>query len=97
MSLAAPAIVRSEREITPRMRLKFSVAPGRPQGRTAGSHIDDLAALGKAIWLCPTDARKFNFIRYEYAHKRDMPFVRGACDGCGQYHPACVMFVPRTR
>lgn len=87
------AIVRSENEITPKQRLGFAVNQGRPGGRTQGSHVDDLAALGKAVQLCPAHAGKFNAKAYRYEQKADLPIVRGWCDGCNEYHPACTLFM----
>lgn len=91
------AIVRSEREFTQHDWARIASYQGRPQGRVAGGHLDDLASLKKAIWLCPGTsgcARKFNAKGYEYGRNPRMPVVRGRCDGCNQFHPGCVLFIP---
>lgn len=91
------AIVRSEKEITPRQRLGFHVAGGRGVGHLPGTHIDDLAATRKAIWLCPPHAGKFNFLAYRYQTSQRMPRVGGRCDACDEFHPECVLFMPIER
>ena len=52
------------------------------KGVTAGTHIDNLAALGKCIWLCLGCMHKFNAQSYGYSRKKSLPQVRGFCDGC---------------
>lgn len=49
---------------------------------SSGTHIDNLAATGKAVWLCPRCTNKFNFRAYDYQSKPGLPKVRGVCDGC---------------
>src|SRR5262245_43443295 len=96
------AIITSEKEMTPRMRLKTNLDQGRKQGQMAGSYIADLASSKKAIWLCPSHAGKFNKNRYEYVRRPGMPIVNGFCDGCREHHPECRLFmhhslVPRSQ
>jgi hypothetical protein len=86
-------VIRAESSYTPRERAKRAEDPGRPTRRLAGGYIDDLAALHKAIALCLSCAPKFNAAHYGYATKRNLPFVRGQCDGCGQYSPQARLFL----
>jgi len=79
----------------PRDRAKAALAPVGPGSkRTTGGHIDDLAALGKAITLCPSDTKRFNRKAYEYEIERRY-LVRAWCDGCGQFHPACRLLLKK--
>ena len=55
---------------------------GKPTRRLTGGYIDDLAALGRCIWLCRDCTPKFNAAQYGYVVKIDLPTVRGNCDGC---------------
>lgn len=90
------AIVKSEKEYTPRDRLISGLAPGRRSGRLPGGHIDDRAALRKAISLCSDCLPKFNREAYDYTGKPDLPLVRGRCDGCMQYSPSMRLLVHHT-
>lgn len=82
---------------TDERRLKAAEAPGRREGSLAGTHIDDLAATGKAVWLCWSGCQqKFNAESYGYVQKPGLPTVRGHCDGCGQFSVQMRMFVPRA-
>jgi hypothetical protein len=76
------AIVRSEKEITPSQRLAFGAAPAGRRGKSAGSHVLDRVDLKKAITLCHDCMPKFDIRRYGYTTKRNLPRVRGRCDGC---------------
>ena len=87
-------IVRSEKDMTPMQRLEQ--APGRRSGRLPGGHIDDRAALRKAISLCDDCAPKFNRVAYEYTTKPNLPRVRGRCDGCTAYSPSMRLLVHRS-
>ncbi len=78
---------------TPAEYLATQVHPGKARRRVTGGYIDDLAVLGKAIWLCVMCSPKFNAARYKYIVKMSLPTVRGACDGCRQ-HGLNTMFVP---
>ena len=93
MTLAAPAIIRSEKDRTPRVRVFDGIAPGRAAGRLPGGHVTDMAALGKAISLCGTCAPKFAAARYGYVTKRNIPFVRGRCDGCQEHSERARLFL----
>lgn len=91
------AVVRSEKEITPRQRAGFSLYQGRRRGVSAGSHVHDLVALGKAIALCPGCESKFDAERNGYFTPASLSHVRGPCDGCRQYHPFERLFMPLGR
>ena len=80
----APAVIRSEKDTTPRDRVRRVIAPGRARGRLPGGHVTDMATLGKAIALCGGRTPKFDPARYGYVTKRNIPFVCGRCDGCDQ-------------
>ncbi len=67
------------------MRLDAARDPGRPSGRSPGSHVVDLSDLMKAITLCRSCVKKFNSASAGYVTKRNLPFVRGRCDGCQEY------------
>ncbi len=90
------AIVRSEKEITPRARIFDGLATGRRPGRLPGGQIDDRAALRKAISLCPNCEPKFNRAAYDYTTKPNLPLVRGRCDGCMAYSPSMRLLVHHT-
>ena len=63
-------------------QLKCQEDKGKPTRRLTGGYIDDLASLGKCIWLCDTCKKRFNSSAYGYEVKKDLPKVRGNCDGC---------------
>lgn len=94
MSLAALNINRDKSYWTPRRLVEAGESKGRPAKRLPGAWIDDLAALGKTIALCPTCMPKFNARAYNYTHKPNLPFVADRCDGCKQFHPRNRLFVP---
>lgn len=87
------AVIRSKEFWTPRRLLMAGASPGRRPGRLPGGHIADRVDLRKAIALCPSCVGKFNKERAEYVTKPNLPFVRGRCDGCGQYSPHSHLFV----
>ena len=58
---------------------------GKGTRRLAGGYIDDLAQLGKCVWLCRSCSPKFNSAHYGYVIKKDLPTVRGNCDGCREF------------
>lgn len=70
---------------TGRRRLMDARSPGIRSGRLPGGHIADRVDLRKAITFCPSCLPKFNAERAEYVTKRNLPIVRGRCDGCMQY------------
>lgn len=90
------AIIRSEKDITPRERVMFGASPGRRKGRTEGGHVIDLSDLKKAISLCGSCLPRFNHVKHGYVAKRNLPFVRGRCDGCEQYHPQMRLLIHHT-
>lgn len=55
---------------------------GRPKGKPAGSYVDDLVALGKAIVLCLTCRHRFDFKKARYRVPDWGRHVIGRCDGC---------------
>jgi len=65
--------------------LEMAEVPSGPKGMTAGSHIADLGALAKLIQLCEFCKPKFNARKNHYEVWRRETYVRGACDGCGQF------------
>ena len=73
---------------------------GRRRGQLAGTHIDNLAAARKAIWLCDDCLPKFNAQAYGYIYKllgiNRLPFVRGRCDGCNNHFSQMCMTVHHT-
>ncbi len=79
------AITRSEKEFTARDWTKTKEARPRRADRLAGGYIADKVALRNAISLCLDCARKFAALKYGYVTKKNIPFVRGICDGCQEY------------
>ena len=69
---------------------------GRRQGQTSGTHLDNLAQLGKCIVLCMMCEPKFNRRVYAYERAADLPVVRGECDGCGE-HVGCAAFLRKRK
>jgi hypothetical protein len=59
-----------------------------------------MVALGKCIWLCGACKGKFDAARHSYITQafgaQALPFVRGRCDGCQNFHDNNVMFVHRA-
>jgi hypothetical protein len=80
-----PAVLQYFRD-TPRARLAAIQWQGRNIRLVAGSHIADMAHLGKAITLCKyTCERKFDAKKYDYIKATLHPFSDGViadCDGC---------------
>ncbi len=85
MNFAAPAIVRGKQFWTSLRTLMASEDTGRAPGRLPGGHVMDLSDMRKAILLCPDCIRKFPRRRSEYVFKKNLPVVRGKCDGCRAY------------
>lgn len=73
-------------------RLESFAAPGRPSGKAAGSHIDDLTEQMKAIWLCSACKYKFDHMRHSYFYEKNMR-VNGRCDGCDEFHTKSHLYV----
>lgn len=81
---------------TPRQRAHLSRAVSGPRHlRLAGGHLDDLAALGKAIILAPEEARRFNAEAYGYATNQRMPRVNGYSDASGEFCNDAVLFLKK--
>ena len=81
------------RHLTPRELFKRKiVSHGKKVKTTAGSHVTDMAELGRCLVLCMLCESKFNKRKYGYQRARDLPVVRGKCDGCGQYF-GCATFL----
>lgn len=72
---------------------------GRAAGTTAGSWVDDLVSLKKAICLCDTCKRNFNPAASGYKRVQAVPgynYVKGQCDGCKQQLD-CNVYLPKER
>ena len=95
-AFAMPAIVRGKQFWTPFRTLMASEDTGRAQGRLPGGHVMDLSDMRKAILLCPDCIRKFPAKRSEYVTKKNLPVVRGKCDGCRGYTMAGRLLVHYT-
>jgi hypothetical protein len=85
---------------TPDERLAMQEDRGRNySGQLAGSFLDDLAALGKCLWLCPSCIPKFNAKQYRYTARKKVDgtyfIVRCNCDGCKHRTDRALMFVPQ--
>jgi hypothetical protein len=72
-------------EISPADYELVIAAPVGPKRKTAGSHISDLSQQGAMIVLCEFCNPKFNPKKNHYEVWRRETYVRGLCDGCGQY------------
>ncbi len=93
----ALAILKGKDFWTPQRRLLTYADTGRRPGRLPGGHVGDCEDLLKAIILCADGCvKKFNAKRAEYVVKRNLPFVRGKCDGCGQFTPSGRLLVHYT-
>jgi hypothetical protein len=60
----------------------------KPNRYTSGSaNLDDMVATGRAVILCTTHARKFNWMAAHYRHHpaKNLRRVRGNCDVCQQF------------
>ncbi len=90
------AVIHSEQYWTPQRRLMAGQDTGRRPGRLPGGHVGDLADLLKAITLCPDCIGKFNSARAGYVRKKNLPIIRGSCDGCNQYTPQGILLVHHT-
>lgn len=98
----APTIIKGAAYWTPRVMAKNAVAPGRKEGQTAGTHLDNLIANRRLLTLSPAATRKFTTPkgkslceRSGYVLKRSMPLARAWCDATGNYHPECFVFFPK--
>ena len=87
------SIVRSEKEMTPWQWAETAADPGRPSRQLAGTYIGDLVALRKAIALCWGCLKKWRPSAVGYMNKRNIPIVRGNCDGCGERFDGMRLFV----
>lgn len=79
---------------------RASRSPGRPRGKPAGSWVDELASLGKAICLCFKCQRKFNHKAHGYQRRRfitsNMTTITSDCDGCKTTWITVSLFLKRT-
>jgi len=83
-------------EKTPKGRAKLAHRKStRPKHTLVGSHIADLALLGKAIVLAPDEARRFNARAYNYSTSPQMPRVSGYSDASGEWCPEGILFLKR--
>ncbi len=89
-------VIRGESFWTPARRLFAGQSPGRGKGRLPGGHVGDREDLKKALLFCQGCVRKFNHIRAGYTKKRNLPVVRGRCDGCQEYTPQGHLMVHHT-
>ena len=81
---------------TPRQKAKLSRSVSGPRHlRLAGGHLDDLAALGKAIVLAPHEARRWNAEAYGYATNEYLPRVNGYSDASGDFVNDAVLFLKK--
>ena len=76
----------------PKPTTNLREAPGRKTGQTSGTHIDNLTALQKAIWLCWSCRHKFNERAHRYFYEKNMRVV-GRCDGCKEYRGESHLFI----
>ncbi len=90
------AVVRSKDFWTPQRRLAAGEDEGRRPGRLPGGHVGDIADLQKSLLFCLDCKKKFNHVKAGYVMKRNLPVVRGWCDGCGQYTPNGRLLVHHT-
>jgi hypothetical protein len=72
----------------------YQARSGPAPRQLSGSHVLDLAAVGKFILLCRDCNPKFvpkgvGYIRW---HRRG--YVTGLCDGCAQFEPYGHAFIP---
>ena len=92
----ALAVLKGKNFWTPRRRVLASLDTGRKPGRLPGGHVMDLSDLQKAITLCPDCVGKFPSAKAGYVAKKNLPFVRGKCDGCKGYTPRGHLLVHHT-
>lgn len=81
---AAMRPIRAEKDWTPSLRLKAGRIRG-PRMQLPGSYVLDRADLKKALMLCASCLPKFDAVRAGYVTKKNLPLVRGRCDGCQQH------------
>ena len=65
-------------------RIKGAIWRGRKRGQTAGTVVNDLVALEKAITLCGSCQHKFDWRHRQYysVWRYEHEPVIGACDAC---------------
>lgn len=56
-----------------------------PRGKLAGTHIDDQVQQAALVQFCEFCNPKFNPKKNHYEVWRRETYIRGLCDGCGQY------------
>jgi len=92
MSAAILRLVQFEK--TPRGRAKLAQQKStRPRHTLVGSHIADLAILGKAIVLTKDEARRFNHSAHNYATNPKLPCVSGYSDASGEWTSEGILFL----
>ena len=80
---------------TPLRQLESQEYGGRHVGGTAGSHLSDLAALGKFISLCPLCVGKWHPRKHGYELWRSI-FTAARCDACRAQDIRCKSFIPES-
>lgn len=80
---------------TARGRASVAQWQHNPRGKLAGSHIHDLAALGKAILLSESEAKKFNAKAVGYSTNPSMPRVAGYSDASGEFCQQAILFLKK--
>lgn len=98
----APAIIKADKWVNPRLYIKTMESAGRKQGQTVGTHLDNLVQTRRVITLSPDAARKFSLPKgksmaekHGYVLKRSLTFARAWCDATGDFHPGCIIFFPK--
>lgn len=90
------ANVLRQTDMSPRAQAqRMQAVSGAPHLRLAGSHLDDLAVLGKTILLSVDEAKKFNAERYGYAMNPAMPRANGRSDASGEWVNNGILFMKK--
>ena len=71
-------------------------APVGPRGKLAGTHVGDLTAQAALVQFCEFCNSKFNPRKNQYEPWRRETYIRGLCDGCGQYTLHGVAFIHQS-
>ncbi len=81
--MSSPTII-VPKKWTPKMLTHVASEGGRRYGKPHGSHVDDLAALRRAIVLCGQCHFRFDWKRHGYysVKKYESTLVRGKCFAC---------------
>lgn len=76
------------------MSLPLVEYQGRKLGGTAGSHMDDMVALKKAIILCFSCLHRFGEPRRKNYYKdRRFGYVNGKCDDCRKHYNRAALLI----